>query len=75
MGEIPDWKVDSESDDETENPDDDDDDYEKFGDPEVMLQHKLALAYQADGQVGKAVKLLEHVVVVEEKMLAEEHLG
>jgi hypothetical protein len=29
--------------------------------------------YQADGQVKKAVKLLEHVVAVQEKTLAEDH--
>jgi hypothetical protein len=35
--------------------------------------HSLAIAYQADGQVHKAVGLLEHVVEVQEKTLAAEH--
>jgi hypothetical protein len=39
----------------------------------LASQHKLALAYQADGQVKKAVKLLEHVVAVNTKVLTEEH--
>ena len=40
-----------------------------------MSQHTLARAYDAAGQVQKAVALLEHVVVVCEKVLAEEHLS
>jgi tetratricopeptide (TPR) repeat protein len=39
----------------------------------LASQHNLARAYQADGQVRKAVELLEHVVEVREKKLAEEH--
>jgi hypothetical protein len=31
------------------------------------------MAYQADGQVQKAVVLLEHVVAVREKVVAEQH--
>lgn len=43
-------------------------------DPDRLLsQHTLAIAYEADGQVDKAVELLEHVVKVEEKTLALEH--
>jgi hypothetical protein len=43
-------------------------------DPDRLLsQHNLAGAYQADGQVRKAVALLEQVVEVEEKTLAAEH--
>jgi hypothetical protein len=33
----------------------------------------LAVAYEADGQVGKAVELLKHVVAVREKVLVEKH--
>jgi tetratricopeptide (TPR) repeat protein len=39
----------------------------------LLSQHALAMAYEADGQVQKAVELLEHIVKVEEKTLAEEH--
>jgi hypothetical protein len=39
----------------------------------LASQHTLAGAYRADGQVGKAVKLLEHAVAVREKVLAEDH--
>jgi tetratricopeptide (TPR) repeat protein len=39
----------------------------------LLSQHKLAGAYRADGQVHKAVALLEHVVEVKEKTLAPEH--
>ncbi|KAF2785582.1 purine and uridine phosphorylase, partial [Melanomma pulvis-pyrius CBS 109.77] len=38
----------------------------------LFSQHALAIAYEADGQIKKAVELLEHVVAVE-KVLAEEH--
>ncbi|MCJ1425649.1 hypothetical protein MMC29_003549, partial [Sticta canariensis] len=38
----------------------------------LASQHALAGAYQANGQVGDAVELLEHVVKIEEK-LAEDH--
>jgi len=40
----------------------------------LLSQHVLAMAYSADGQVHKAVRLLEHVVEVREKTLAAEHL-
>ncbi|RAR09054.1 kinesin light chain 2 [Stemphylium lycopersici] len=40
---------------------------------QLSSQYVLATAYQADGQVHKAVRLLEHVVEVEEKTLAAEH--
>ena len=39
----------------------------------LASQHNLAKAYQADGQVKKAVELLEHVVAVYTRVLAEEH--
>ena len=39
----------------------------------LLSQHVLAMAYEADGQVQKAVELLEHVVAVKEKVLAEDH--
>jgi tetratricopeptide (TPR) repeat protein len=39
----------------------------------LLSQHVLAIAYRADGQVHKAVALLEHVVEVQEKTLAAEH--
>jgi hypothetical protein len=39
----------------------------------LLSQHVLAMAYHADGQVHKAVALLEHVVEVEGKTLAAEH--
>jgi tetratricopeptide (TPR) repeat protein len=38
----------------------------------LLSQHALAIAYEADGQVQKAIELLEHVVAVREKVLAEE---
>ncbi|KAF2628862.1 hypothetical protein BU25DRAFT_409876 [Macroventuria anomochaeta] len=39
----------------------------------LSSEHNLAGAYEADGQVKKAVDLLEHVVAVREKVLAEDH--
>jgi tetratricopeptide (TPR) repeat protein len=39
----------------------------------LSSQHALAMAYRADGQVKKAVELLEQVVAVREKVLAENH--
>ncbi|RYN52006.1 hypothetical protein AA0117_g13375 [Alternaria alternata] len=39
----------------------------------LSSQHVLAMAYRADGQVHKAVPLLQHVVKVREKTLAAEH--
>jgi tetratricopeptide (TPR) repeat protein len=39
----------------------------------LASQHALATAYEADGQVQKAVELLEHIVGIEEKVLAEDH--
>ncbi|KAF2993768.1 hypothetical protein E8E13_002106 [Curvularia kusanoi] len=39
----------------------------------LSSQHALAMAYQANGQVQKAVELLQHVVEVREKTLSPEH--
>ena len=39
----------------------------------LASQHALARAYEENGQVRKAVELLEHVVTVQEKLLAEDH--
>jgi tetratricopeptide (TPR) repeat protein len=39
----------------------------------LRSEHALAIAYEADGQVQKAVELMEHVVSVREKVLVEEH--
>jgi hypothetical protein len=39
----------------------------------LSSQHALGIAYEADGQVRKAVVLLEHIVEVREKTLAAEH--
>jgi tetratricopeptide (TPR) repeat protein len=45
-------------------------------DPHRLLsQHELAGAYAADGQIKIAIELLEHVVTVEDRVLAEEHPG
>jgi hypothetical protein len=44
------------------------------GDPgRLSSQHALAMAYETDGQVHKAVALPEHVVEVQEKTLTPEH--
>lgn len=43
------------------------------GNMALTSQHALAIVYQADGQIGKAVELLEHVVIVRERTLAEAH--
>ena len=39
----------------------------------LASQHELAGAYRADRQVKEAVKLLEQVVAIREKMLKEDH--
>jgi tetratricopeptide (TPR) repeat protein len=39
----------------------------------LLSQHELAGAYHADGQIQKAVELLERVVMIQERVLAEEH--
>ncbi|MDB5243361.1 MAG: putative kinesin light chain 1, partial [Spirosoma sp.] len=39
----------------------------------LASQHELAGAYEADGQIKKAVALLEQVVAVQERTLAEDH--
>src|SRR5437764_9201466 len=40
---------------------------------ELWSQHELARAYQANGQVKDAVRLLEQVVEIRERTLAEDH--
>jgi len=39
----------------------------------LLTQHVLAIAYQANGQVKDAVRLLEQVVAIRERVLAEDH--
>jgi hypothetical protein len=39
----------------------------------LLSQHMLASAYEADGQVQRAVQLLEHVVAVEARSLRDDH--
>jgi tetratricopeptide (TPR) repeat protein len=39
----------------------------------LASQHELAIAYQANGQVKEAVRLLEQVVAIQEQVLAEDH--
>ncbi|KAF5865336.1 hypothetical protein ETB97_004547 [Aspergillus alliaceus] len=41
----------------------------------LLSQHELAIAYQADGQVKEAIKLLEHVVAIKDHpdRLASQH--
>ncbi|MCJ1224820.1 hypothetical protein MMC12_001466 [Toensbergia leucococca] len=39
----------------------------------LVSQHELARAYEANGQVDKAIKLLEHVVKVKKEKLNEDH--
>ncbi|TKX22221.1 tetratricopeptide repeat-containing protein 10 [Elsinoe australis] len=40
---------------------------------QLISQHELARAYDADGRVNEAIKLLEHVVSVESRSLREDH--
>jgi hypothetical protein len=39
----------------------------------LSSQHVLAMAYRADGQVHKAVELLEHVVSIKARILRDDH--
>jgi tetratricopeptide (TPR) repeat protein len=39
----------------------------------LLTQQVLASTYQANGQVQDAVRLLEHVVAIQERVLAEDH--
>jgi hypothetical protein len=39
----------------------------------LASQRVLTLAYLVDGQIKKVIKLLEHVVVVNAKVLTKEH--
>jgi hypothetical protein len=39
----------------------------------LLAQHCLASAYRANGQVKEAVQLLEHVVAIRRRVLAEDH--
>jgi hypothetical protein len=39
----------------------------------LASQYELALAYRADGQLRKAVELLEHVVAVKKRVFREDH--
>jgi hypothetical protein len=45
---------------------------EKYPD-RLASQHTLVIAYQADGQVQKALKLLGDLLAVREKLLAGAH--
>lgn len=38
----------------------------------LVSQHELAITYQANGQIKKAVELLEHVVVIKTEIWAED---
>jgi tetratricopeptide (TPR) repeat protein len=43
-------------------------------DPDLLLsQHTLAIAYEAGGQVQKAVELLEHVIAVQARSFRDDH--
>ena len=39
----------------------------------LASEHELASAYEADGQVKKAIRLLEHVVSMERSKFSELH--
>jgi hypothetical protein len=39
----------------------------------LLSQHELAGAYQANGQIKEAIKLLEHVVIIKRKIMVEDH--
>jgi hypothetical protein len=39
----------------------------------LASQHVLAMAYQADGQIKKAVEMLEHVVAVKARAMRTDH--
>lgn len=39
----------------------------------LLTEHVLAMAYQANGQIMKAVRLLEHVAKIRERVLAATH--
>ena len=45
----------------------------KSSSDQLMSQHCLAIAYQANGQIKEAVKLMEAVVAIRTEVLAEDH--
>ena len=46
---------------------------DKSSSDRLTSQHELARAYQANGQIKEAVKLLEGVVAIQAEVLAEDH--
>lgn len=49
------------------------DEYEKYGDLRAASQRERASTYLESDQEGRAMDLLEHIVMVRQVSLAEEH--